>query len=196
MSITLTRRRAAAAAVSICLAGLATSCASPPLNLYTLGDPASPGSQPLGGHSIVIEVRRVAVPDFLDSQDILVRNGNTLVRSSQGRWVSRVSLGVTTYLTARLAQRRPDALVTDQPQIETPNYRIFITIATLDVTTAGTATLEADWLIVPRNPDQPTRRDRGRFTASGPAATDQDVVALYTAVLTQLTAAIDITSLP
>ena len=54
--------------------------------------------------------------------------------------------------------------MTDQPQIEAPNYRIFITIATLDVTTAGVATLEADWLIVPRNPDQPTRRDRGRFT--------------------------------
>ena len=192
----LTRRRTASIALTAALAGLTASCAAPPLDLYTLGNPAGPVDQPaLGGHSIVIEIRRVAVPDYLDSQDILVRNGNVLDRSARGRWASRVSVVVTTYLAARLAQRRPDALVTDQPQIETPNYRVFITIATLDVTTAGVATLEADWLIVPRNPRQPTRRDRGRFTASGPAASDHDVVALYTAVLTQLADAIDIASL-
>jgi uncharacterized lipoprotein YmbA len=180
---------------TVALVFLIASCASPPLTLYTLGAPAAAsGAAPLGGKAIVIEIRRVAVPDDLDSQDILVRDGSTLVRSTLGRWASRVSLGVTSYLTARLAQRRPDALVTDQPQIEPPDYRIFVTISTLDVTTSGTATLEADWLIVPRNPAQPTRRDRGRFTSTGPVATDQDVVSLYTAVLRQLADAIDVAS--
>jgi uncharacterized lipoprotein YmbA len=186
------RRRA----VTFVLASLVASCASPPLTLYTLGGPADTiDTAPLGGRAIVIEVRRVAVPDNLDSQDIVVRNGSTLVRSTQGRWASRVSLDVTSTLTARLAQRRPDALVTDQPQIEPPNDRIFVTISTLDVTAGGTATLEADWLIVPRNPAQPTQRQRGRFTASGPVVTDQDVVALYTAVVRQLADAIDVASL-
>ena len=88
----------------------------------------------------------------------------------------------------------PD-LVTDQPQPEAPNDRIFLTISTFDVTSAGMATLEADWTIVPRNPAQPTRRQRARFTATGPVATDQDVVALMQTVLTQLADAMDIAKL-
>ena len=110
-------------------------------------------------------------------------------------WASRLSLGLTRYLTGLLAVRRPDALVTDQPQPEAPNDRIFLAISTFDVTSAGVATLEADWTIVPRNPTKPTRRQRVRFTATGPVATDQDVVALMQVVLTQLADAIDIASL-
>ena len=89
----------------------------------------------------------MVVPDYLDTQDILVRAGSTLDRSREGRSASRLSLGATHFLAGRLAERRPDALVTDQPQIGAPDYRIFLTINTFDVTTSGVATLEADWLI-------------------------------------------------
>jgi uncharacterized lipoprotein YmbA len=175
---------------------LAAACASPPLTTYTLGVPAGlSAAAPLGGRPVVIEVRRVAIPDYLDSQDIQVRDGNTLVRSAQGRWATRVSLGVTAYLTGMLQQRRPDALVTDQTQIDPPTYRLFVTIGTLDITKAGTATLDADWTIVPRNPALPTQRARGHFTSTGPVATDQDVVTLTLAVLRQLADAIDVAGL-
>jgi uncharacterized protein len=50
--------------------------------------------------------------------------------------------------------------------------------------------LEADWTLVPRDPARPTRRQRARFVARGPVATDQDVVNLMQAVLTQLADAI------
>jgi uncharacterized lipoprotein YmbA len=146
---------------------------------------------PLNSRALVIEIRRVVVPDSLDTQDILVRDGSTLQRSSHGRWASRLSLGITRYLTGLLAARRPGALVTDQPQPEAPNDRIFLTISTFDVTSAGVATLEADWTIVPRNSTQPTRRQRARFTAAGPVATDQDVVVLMQTVLTQLADTMD-----
>jgi uncharacterized protein len=53
-------------------------------------------------------------------------------------------------------------------------------------------TLDADSLIVPRDPAVPTRRDRGRFTTSGPVATDQDVVTLVGSVLDKLAGAIEI----
>jgi uncharacterized lipoprotein YmbA len=189
----LPRRRTVLALV---IAWLVASCASPALNLYTLDAPGTAAdSAPLSGKPVVIEVRRVAIPDYLDTQDILVRAGNTLNRSQHGRWASRLSLGATHFLAGRLAERRPDALVTDQPQIEPPTYRIFVTINTLDVTTAGVATLEADWLIVPRNPALPTRRARARFSATGPGATDQDVVLLDQAVLRQLADSIDVASL-
>jgi uncharacterized protein len=177
-------------------ASLLASCASPPLSLYTLGGPAvAADAPPLGGRAVVIEVRRVTVPDYLDSQDILVRHGNTLERSARGRWASRLSLGITDLLTGRLARRRPDALVTDQPQTEAPSYRILVNISRLDVTADGKATLEADWQIVSRDAAMPVRRDRAGFSVTGPVATDQDVVTLEETVVDRLAGAIDITNL-
>jgi uncharacterized protein len=175
---------------------LMTSCASPPLSLYTLKPADAPAvTVPFSGRTPVIEIRRVVIPDYLDTQDILVRNGNILQRSAHGRWASRLSIEVTRYLTGLLATRRPNALITDQLPVSTPNDRIFITISNLDVTSAGLATLEADWTIEPQNPTQSIRRQRVRITANGPVSTDQDVVILMQAVLTQLADAIDIAHL-
>jgi uncharacterized protein len=120
------------------IASTFTSCGPPPLTLYTLDVPAVAwDAEPLGRKVTVIEVRRAAIPDYLDTQDIMVRDGSTLRRSPQGRWASRFSVGATHFLTGRLAQRRPDALITDQPQAESPSYRILLTISRLDVTTSG-----------------------------------------------------------
>jgi uncharacterized protein len=191
MSFGISARRIFMALALASAAFLATSCASPPLNLYTLeASDAAERTSPSVGKVRVVEIRRAAVPDFLDNQDILVRRGSTLVRSSQGRWASRLSLGATHFVTGQLAQRRPDILITDQPQIEPPDYQVFLTISTLDVTATGTATMEADWLIVPRNAALPSQRKRGGFSATGSTATDQDVVSLNTALLQQLTDAI------
>jgi uncharacterized lipoprotein YmbA len=171
-------------------------CASPRLSLYTLESPGALATErPLSPHSVVIEVRRVVIPDALDTQDIVVRNGNQFDRSSTGRWATRLSMAITHYLTAQLAARRPDALVTDQTQVGTPNDRLYIAISTLDITRAGQAVLEADWTIVPRNPSLPDRRQRGRFTAQGPVASDHDVVVLLQALLQQLADAIVIANL-
>jgi len=189
----VTRRRGLAGlALAVVLSLPAASCAPPPLAVYTLEPPPRGHVPPLTGRTIVIEVSRVAVPDYLDTQDIVVRNGNSLQRSPRGRWASRFSLIATHYVTGLLAARRPGALVTDQPQAETPNDRIQISISTLDVASTGVATLDANWTIVPRNTAQPMTRQRGHFTATGPAATDKDVVALVQSVLQKLSAAIDI----
>ena len=175
---------------------LIAGCASPQLSLYTLESPRALATErPLAPHSVVIEVRRVVIPDALDTQDIVVRNGNQFDRSSTGRWATRLSMAITHYLTGQLAARRPDALVTDQTQIGTPNDRLYIAISTLDITSAGQVALEADWTIVPRNPSLPDRRQRGRFTTQGPVASDHDVVVLLQALLKQLADAIDIASL-
>jgi uncharacterized lipoprotein YmbA len=177
-----------------CVAALLLSgCGSPPLTLYTLGAPAAASDAvPLGSKPVVIAVARVTVPDELDTEDIVVRDGSTLRRSRLGRWASRLSLGITDRLTERLAERRPDALVTDRPLTDTPSYRVLVNIARLEVTAAGTATLDADWMIVPRNPGVPTLRDRGHFSVTGPVATDQDVVTLVGVLLDRLASAIDI----
>lgn len=192
----MTARVSVRAAVRLGAAVLLASCAAPPLVLYTLDVPgAGPGAAALGRKALVIEVTRVVLPDELDSQDIQVRRGSVLQASHQGQWASRLSVGATGLLTGRLARRRPDALVTGQPQAGTPSYRIMVNISRLDVTTDGAAVLEADWQVVPGNPALPARRDRASLRATGPVATDGDVVALVGAVLGQLADRIDIAAL-
>jgi uncharacterized lipoprotein YmbA len=134
----------------------------------------------------------VTLPDELDNEEILVRDGSTLRRSRLGRWASRLSLGITDRVTERLAARYPDAVVTDRPLVQTPSARLLINIGRLDITTTGVATLDADWVVIPRDPDKPTRRNRGHFSAMGPVATDQDVVRLAGVVLDKLANAIEI----
>jgi uncharacterized protein len=170
-----------------------TTCASPPLTLYTLGTPSvAADARPSGKVSAVIAVARVTIPDELDTEDIFVRDGSTLQRSPHARWGSRLSLGITDRLTQRLAARYPRLLITDRPLTETPTARVLVNIGRLEVTTAGAATLDADWLVVPKDAAAPARRDRAHFTATGPVATDQDVVNLIGNLLDRLAGAIEI----
>ncbi len=178
--------------VSICLLlAMLAACAAPPLNLYTL-DTGSSGAPQSGEATAVIAVARVTIPDELDTQDIVVRDGPTLRRSSLGRWATRLSLSITDRLTQRLQQRYPNALLTDRPLLETPSERLVVNIARLDVTAAGVVTLDADWIVVPRDPRRPTRRDRLHVSATGSVATDQDVVTLVGVAVDRLAAAINV----
>jgi uncharacterized lipoprotein YmbA len=173
---------------------LLVSCSAPPLTLYTLGTaPVAADARPLGKRAAVIAVARVSMPDELDTEDLVVRDGSTLRRSTLGRWASRLSLGITDRLTQRLAEQRPDALVTDRPLAETPTYRVLVNVGRLDVSASGVATLDADWQIVPRDATAPARRDRGHFSVTGPVATDQDVVTLVGTLVDQLAAALPLT---
>ncbi len=170
---------------------LLAGCAAPPLTLDTLGTPeARSGAAPLSKAPVVIAVGRVTIPDELDTEDLVVRDGSTLRRSSRGRWGSRLSLGITDRLTERLGQRYKDAVVTARPLLETPAQRVLVNIGRLDVTPSGTATLDADWVVVPREPGRVVRRDRTQITVSGPVATDQDVVTLIGLAVDRLAAAI------
>ena len=86
MSLVRSRNhRDVAAIFQVALSLLIVSCASPPLSLYTL-EPSDLPSQaaPLARWAIMIGIRRVSVADHLDTQDILVRDGNTLQRSAHG----------------------------------------------------------------------------------------------------------------
>jgi hypothetical protein len=167
---------------------LLASCASAPVKLYTLGAPAiAVGAIPGAGASTrVIEVGRVALPDYLDTQDIVVRRGYLIDRSSSGRWASRLSLGVTDLITARLAAQQPSTLVTNQPQVTSSSFRLTVNISRLDVSDDGTAVLDANWTIVPRNQNIPLKHGRITLSEKGAVATDEDVVVLTNRILDRL----------
>jgi uncharacterized protein len=166
---------------------LLAGCAAPPLRLYTLGEPpVSEDSRPLPHGAAVIEVDRLILPNDVDSEDILLTDGDVVERSPTGRWVSRLSLLATDHVTARLAMRSPDALVTDQWPAEAPDYRVMIHVERLDVANNGQASLDADWQISGRDPGGRPIRGRARIRLTGPTATDQDVVVLETALFNRL----------
>jgi uncharacterized lipoprotein YmbA len=182
--------------LSCMMAAAVGGCAGPPLQLYTLAsfavDGAADGAVPLTATPQVIEVARVSIPDTIDSEDILVRDGATLHRSSKGRWASRLSIGITDLVTSRLAAKLPDTLVTDQPQAGPVSARLMINISRLDVSSSGAAMLSADWTIVPADPATPLRRDRTSVREQGAVTNDQDVVALIRDLVGKLSDAITV----
>ncbi|WP_428491862.1 PqiC family protein [Rhodopila sp.] len=177
-----------------CAVLLLASCGAPPLTVFTLSAPQTAvDASPAGRTKLVITVARVSIPDALDTEDIVVRDdGSILRRSRSGRWASRLSLGITDRLTQRLAERRPDALVTDRPLSDAANLRVLVNIERLDVTAAGVATLDADWLVARRDAGAATVPVRGHFSATGPVGSDRDVVTMVGHLVDRLAAAINI----
>jgi hypothetical protein len=172
---------------------LLAGCAARPLRLYTLGvPPVSEDVRPLTHGAAVIEVDRLILPDDLDCEDILLRDGDVLERSPTGRWASRLSLLATDLVTSRLAMRAPDALVTDQWPAEAPDYRVMIHVGRLDVASNGRALMDADWQISARSPGGRPLRGRAQIRLAGPTATDHDIVRLETALFDRLADAIDV----
>lgn len=174
---------------------LMSGCAAPPMQFYTLGAPAiAQNSGTLPASAPVLNVSHVTLPDYLDSQDILIRQGDQLDRSPNGRWGSRLSQGVTDLLAAHLGQDWPGYVVTTQPLAETPAVRLAVNISRLDLDSSGQGALTADWALIPSDEHQPVQRSRGSFTAQGTVTTDSGKVALTRTLVEQLAARIASTS--
>ncbi|EHH69655.1 PqiC family protein [Gluconobacter morbifer] len=165
-----------------------SGCASPPLRFYTLGAPAiSHDDSTLPANAPVIAIARVNLPDYLDTQDMIVRDGSQLERSASGRWGSRLSQGITDLITAHLAKSWPSCLVTTQSQsITTPDVRLVINITRLDLDSQGQGTLEADWAFVPRDENHPVLKNRGIFSVRGAVSSDMENADLTRNLVQQL----------
>jgi len=174
---------------------LITACAGPPLRFYTLGRArATDYSLPLSRQAPAIEVDRLILPNYLDSQDILLRNDSSLEASSTGRWVTRLSLLATDLVTSRLAMRVPADLVTDQARVEAPQYRIVVHVARLDIARNGHASMDADWQIIAGDRETARTEGRAQIRLTGSTATDRDVVQLETIMFERLADAIHLPS--
>ncbi|MGS0648286.1 PqiC family protein [Komagataeibacter melomenusus] len=169
-----------------------SACSSAPVRFYTLGAPAiatgaeTASTTPITESTPVIEVERTRLPDYLDSQDIMVRNGHEIERSGLGRWASRLSVGATDLITARLAQKWPNLFVTDQPQPDRPTWRLQLNISRLDVSRDGTSALNADWAIIPQDSRQPIQRNRTIILSSGATGSNDNIAKVTEGLLNQL----------
>ena len=121
-----------------------------PKRVYILTEPvdfpADPGTEVSG--QPVLELRRVLIPDYLDTTDIRMRVGEHELRSSPtGRWGERLSLAITRALRRDLAARLPmDRVILGTA--ERPGARqISVTVEIFEVWPDGHCMLEATWAI-------------------------------------------------
>jgi uncharacterized lipoprotein YmbA len=151
----------------------AAACSSvPPRRTYLLTPPVNPTapatttSSPAGDPMAPrqrLEVRRVLVPDYLDSTDILTRSGSDEVKvSATGRWGERLSLGVTHAVGADLAARVPQYSIV-QDGSSNPQRQLRITVTALDLWQNGRCVLAANWSIVDQDSSVPVISGSGTF---------------------------------
>jgi uncharacterized lipoprotein YmbA len=168
------------------------ACSSTPVpRVYVLSTPAAPvaGVHNEAGRPVV-ELPTVTLPDYLDSADILVRDGrNELKPSTTGKWGERLSVGVTHALEVALARRLPGVLVTHTPTPGQPGRQLLVDISAFDVQPDGRCALTARWT-VPASDKQPAAiSEQGTFVstlAPGVTKSDSAVVAVMTAAVDQL----------
>ena len=151
----------------------AVACSSgAPRRTYMLTPPMNPTASATPTPSQRLEVRRILVPDYLDTTDILTRSGNDEVKiSSTGRWGERLSQGLTQAVDADLATRMPNMAIV-QDGSRSAQRQLRITITALDLWPDGRCVLAASWSVVDQDSSVPVTTGNGTFdtsNAGGPA---------------------------
>jgi uncharacterized protein len=169
---------------------LGTGCASGVARrLYVLGTPLE--STEAAGNGPVVWLRRVSLPDYLDSTDIVWRAGqHGLQTSPTGRWGERLSLGITqalaTDLTARLPQNR---VVWSDPGREKSTRELLVDVEGFDAWPDGHCVLSATWTLTDATNGAVLGGARETFTAAraqGETQSDVRVVSGMADVLGKL----------
>jgi uncharacterized lipoprotein YmbA len=125
------------------------SMSGPPPAQYVLGPIPAATSTTLRQTGLpLVEVRRVQLPDYLDTTDILERRGSELVPSPTGRWAERLSIGVNRALAASLAAHLPRMAVTATPPVERPTWQIVVDVSAFEARADHNVVLVAHWSIV------------------------------------------------
>jgi uncharacterized lipoprotein YmbA len=178
-------------AFSLLLGGLVGCDSAPPRRIFVLSEPALSASDAVvevGGSAI--EVRPVSVPDYLDSTDILVREGqNELKPLSSGAWGERLSIGLTRAMGAALKQRLPGNRVMLTPMPGQPTRQVLIDVEGFDVYPDGRCALTAQWTVLGKNRQPAGASRRGTFNA--PASRSRDPATDAAAIVAAMTRAVD-----
>lgn len=160
---------------------------APPMRTYVLGD------RPGGGEAaqsrdglVVIELKTVSLPDYLDSTDILRRVGpNEVVPSQTGRWGERLSLGVTSALASALSRRRPDLSIVTVPPPR-PGQRIVVDFQAVDIEATGLCRLVARWRVTGEDTRGTAKSGHGVVEENAGSLDDAAIAAALTRAVDQL----------
>jgi uncharacterized protein len=143
-----------------------TGCASGPARrLYVLGTPLE--STETAADGPVVWLRRVALPDYLDSTDIVWRAGqHGLQTSPTGRWGERLSLGVTQALATDLMARLPQNRVVLSDPDRKSTRELLVDVEGFDAWPDGHCVLSATWTLTDPTNGAVLAGARETFTAA------------------------------
>jgi len=166
-----------------------TGCATGSLpKSYVLSPPADPvaGVRSEDGRSVV-EVPTVALPDYLDTSDILRRDGrNELTASTTGHWGERLSVGITYALIVSLTRRLPSVLVVHGAVSGQSAREVLVNIEAFDIRQDGRCVLTARWSIVGDDHRTVQATERGTFVTTAAGQADDAIVAAMADAVGQL----------
>jgi uncharacterized lipoprotein YmbA len=149
---------------------------------------AALAADPAGGPAV--QVQTVLLPDYLDTEDILLREGaHGLAASPSGRWGERLSAGMTHALSAALVTRLPQLRVEPARPTDRLARQVLVDVDAFDVARDGRCELSASWTILPVDAGAAAVRRRAVFTTaaiSAAPAGDAAVVAAMAATVDQL----------
>jgi uncharacterized protein len=171
-------------------------CSSTPVpRTYVLSTPADPvaGVHNEAGRQVV-ELPTVSMPDYLDSADILLRDGrNELKPSTTGKWGERLSVGITHALEVSLGRRLPGVLVTHTPFPGQPVRRLLVDVVSFDFQPDGRCVLTARWTVSANDQQTAATTEQGTFVTTAPKSAGAGSPAGFTdaAVVAAMTAAVD-----
>lgn len=160
---------------------------APPMRTFVLGDrpEGAETTRPQSG-LVVIELKTVSLPDYLDSTDILRRAGpNEVVPSPTGRWAERLSLGITGALASALSRRRPDLSIVTVPPPR-PGQRIVVDFQAIDIETSGQCRIVARWRITGDDARGPSKSGHGVLEENAGSMDDAAVAVALTKAIDQL----------
>lgn len=113
----------------------------------------------------ILELKQVSVPDYLDTTDILIRNGrNELIVSPTARWGERLSIGMTHALAGALASRLPAMTVVSTPVQRQTVRLVMVDIDAFDVFPDGRCVVIARWTTETSDRRAPATVERGSVT--------------------------------
>lgn len=167
-----TRRpaRFLAATVGAALVVAAGGCGARQTLYYTLSDIDAPPVAPASSASALVGVGPVALPDYVDRPQIVVRTGeNAVEQATFDQWGGSLDDMVPAVLVDDLATRLPGDHFVAFPQSGDLafDYRVPVRITRFDVTTAGDAVVSARWQVRDRTGVVLVRETTARATAEG-----------------------------
>ncbi|MFN5745791.1 MAG: membrane integrity-associated transporter subunit PqiC [Methylococcaceae bacterium] len=152
---------------------LVIGCArSPQRHFYTLAEPTARTNQRVSPGSDVptVVVGPVSVPALVDRQQIVTRTStNELEISESNRWgeslANEIASALATDLAADLGEGALVGLKGQEAIASEADVRIAVDILRFESVVGGTASIEAAWVIRPKDSDKPLR---GRSVVSEP----------------------------
>jgi len=180
-------RRSFLSTMALALSALAAcSSTGPPPKLYVLGDVASPRSDAVSQPAAVAEVKRVRLPDYLDTTDIVSRGaGGLIVTSQSGRWAERLSINVTRAFAQSLQARVPQLAVTTAPR-EDPRWQVVIDIDVFEVQPDGQCVLAGRWSVRDSRGGRTLKDETISLSAPVARSSDAELVAAMTRQVDEL----------